>query len=808
MSDPLPKRYDPKEAEPRLQRQWQETSIYRFSAARAAAGECYSIDTPPPTVSGMIHMGHIFSYVQAEVIARYHRMRGEEVFYPFCFDDNGLPSERFTEREKGVRARDLPREEFVRLCLEATSEAERGFRDLWTRMGFSCDWDEIYTTIDPWVQRLSQRSFIELARSGRAYRKSMPSLWCTECHTGVAQAESEDEEVPSVFYDLEFELAGGGRIPIATTRPELIPACVAVFANPEDPRWKGIVGKRAVVPLSGGREVPIHADSRVDIEKGSGVVMCCTFGDTTDIDWWEEYGLEQRIIIDRTGRMNELAGFLEGLGTGEARKRIAERLREEGLLHGGRDIVHTVNVHERCHTPLEYLVQPQWFIRVLDIKEELLERGRQIAWHPDYFRARFEHWVENLRWDWSISRQRYYGVPFPVWYCRCGETILAAEDRLPVDPLAYGPGSACPRCGATDGFEPEADVLDTWATSSMTPLINAKWREEGERRHMIPMTVRPQAHDIIRTWAFYSIVKSHLHEGTVPWRHLMVSGHALNPSREKMSKSKGNVAGDPLAALELYSADELRYWACSSKLGTDVVFSEEILGLGRRLVTKIWNATRFASGHLADFDPSSGPGKLLAFDRWLLSRLHALVERATKGMDDYDYFTCLKETETFFWSCLCDNYLEIAKRRLYGEPGPGRNAARHTLRATLYCCLRLFAPILPHITEELYLHLFHEREGKPSIHLCPWPDASAIPVDEEAMRLGDLALQIIEEARRHKSESNLSMAAPLQALEVACPSEADMKGLLEFEEDLLGVTRAAEIRWIVSPGEPLTATVR
>ena len=807
---PLPRKYNPEEAEPRLQAMWQESSVYRFDPDPGGrpAPAIYSIDTPPPTVSGMIHMGHIFSYVQAEAIARYHRMRGEAVFYPFCFDDNGLPSERFTERTRGVEARDMTRREFIELCLEVTGAAEEGFRELWTRMGFSCDWEEIYTTIDPWVQKMSQRSFIELARSGRAYRKSMPSLWCTECHTGVAQAESDDEELPSVFYDLEFELTDGRRIPIATTRPELLPACVAVFVNPDDERWNGIEGSTARVPLF-GQEVPVLSDGRVDPEKGSGVVMCCTFGDTTDIDWWQEFGLDTRIILDRQGRINDLGGFLRGLDATRARERTVERLAEEGYLTGSETIVHAVNVHERCHTPLEYLIQPQWFIRVLDIRDQLLQRGREVSWHPDYFRARFEHWVENLKWDWSISRQRYYGVPFPVWYCpECGSPVFASDDQLPVDPLQDEPDGECESCGCAGGFQPESDVLDTWATSSLTPLINARWRESGERREIIPMTMRPQAHDIIRTWAFYTIVKSHLHEDCVPWEHLMVSGHALNPSREKMSKSKGNVAGDPTAALEVYSADELRYWACSSKLGTDVVFSEEILGLGRRLVTKLWNATRFASGHLEDFVPGTAPDGLHPFDRWILGKLSVVAERSTRGMDEYEYSTCLRETETFFWSCLCDNYLEIAKRRLYGDDQRERATAQHALYTALYGALRLFAPVLPHITEELYQLVFRAHEDHPSIHVSPWPTAADYPADETNLHLGDRALLIVEEARRYKSENSLSMAAPLELLQVSCP-EAELEGLRVFEPDLLGVTRASTIRWTpVEGSDPPVATVR
>ncbi|MBN2607552.1 MAG: valine--tRNA ligase [Candidatus Fermentibacteraceae bacterium] len=787
----LPKRYRPEESEPRWQEYWAERSIFRYNPD--SKRPVYSIDTPPPTVSGKIHMGHVFSYVQAEAMARYHRMRGMEVFYPFCFDDNGLPSERFTEREKNVRAQDMPRRQFVELCLEVTKEAEEMFRDLWTRFGFSCDWDLLYTTIDPWVQRLSQRSFLDLNRRGLVYRKKSPTLWCPECRTAVAQAETEDSEQASVFHDLEFPLADGtGTIPIATTRPELLPACVAVFVNPDDPRWRGLEGKKAVVPVF-GHEVRILADPGVDMEKGSGVVMCCTFGDTTDIDWWQDYGLDLRIVLDSRGHMNGLAGFLEGMYWKKARKVLVDRLVEEGFRKGGRDISHAVNVHERCGTPLEYLVNEQWFVRILDRKEELLKRGSQVNWYPPHFKVRFDHWVENLKWDWCISRQRYYGVPFPVWYCTgCGEPIFAREEDLPVDPLEDSPSGQCQNCGGRS-FAPESDVMDTWATSSLTPQINAKWGEDDEREGLLPMSLRPQAHDIIRTWAFYTITKAHLHSDDIPWNDIMVSGHALNPSGEKMSKSKGNVAGDPLLALEQYSADELRYWSCSSKLGSDVLFSEEVLGDGRRLVTKLWNAVKFGASRLEDYDEAAKP-ELRPYDRWILSSFTKAAGWATTGMDEYEYATAMNRTEHFFWKTLCDNYLEIVKSRLYSEDDTvGRRSAQYALYRVLYGCLRLFAPVLVHVTEELYQSIFRPLEGHESIHLAPWPSPEYI--DHRALEYGDMSLRIIEEARKFKSESNLSMAAELERLEVTAP-EADLQGLREMEDDLLSVTRAQSIIWL------------
>jgi len=794
---PMQKRYDSAEAEPRWQGYWAAEGIYRYDPG--SGRPVFSVDTPPPTVSGKIHMGHVFSYIQAEVVVRYHRMLGREVFYPFCFDDNGLPSERFTEKELGVRAQDMPRSEFVKLCLQVTKGAEEQFRDLWTRFGFSCDWDLLYTTIDPWVRRISQRSFLRLLRDDLAYRRESPTLWCPECGTAVAQAETEDRMLPSVFHDILFPLEdGSGRLPVATTRPELLPACVAMFVHPDDPRWNGIIGRKALVPVF-GHSVTVLGDVRVDRDKGSGVVMCCTFGDTTDIAWWQEYGLDLRIVLDRRGHMNGLAGPFEGMYWKKARTALVERLDAEGLRTGGSAIEHAVNVHERCGTPLEYLVNMQWFVRILDRKDELRRRGEEIAWHPPHFRVRLDHWVENLKWDWCISRQRYYGVPFPVWFCEdCGAVVAAREEDLPVDPLEEAPADPCPACGGSR-FRPEHDVMDTWATSSLTPQINALWGEEGERSGLLPMSLRPQAHDIIRTWAFYTIAKAHLHGQGIPWRHVMVSGHALNPSGEKMSKSKGNVAGDPLAALKSYSADELRYWACSSKLGTDVLFSEDVLGDGRRLVTKLWNASRFAESRLEGFSPSMRTAPR-PFDRWILARLADAVERATAGMEEYEYSVAVREAETFFWKAFCDNYLEIAKSRLYSEEDPeGRLAAQSAVYQALHGSLRLFAPVLVHVTEELYQALFREREGHRSIHVAPWPSPDGR--DGEALRLGDIALLIVEEARRTKSEASLSMAAPLAGISVTVP-EADLAALRGFEEDLLGVTRAARIDW--TAGETFT----
>ncbi|MCD4702105.1 MAG: class I tRNA ligase family protein, partial [Candidatus Aegiribacteria sp.] len=438
----------------------------------------------------------------------------------------------------------------------------------------------------------------------------------------------------------------------------------------------------------------------------------------------------------------------------------------------------------------------QWFIRILDRKNELVECGNKINWYPPHFKVRFDHWVENLKWDWCISRQRYYGVPFPIWYCeQCDEPFFAKEDDLPVDPLEDSPQQPCRSCGSTL-FRPESDVMDTWATSSLTPQINARWGEKNEREGLIPMGLRPQAHDIIRTWAFYTITKAHLHSNDIPWKDVMMSGHALNPSGKKMSKSKGSVSGDPLIALEQYSADELRYWSCSSKLGNDVLFSEEVLGDGRRLVTKLWNAVKFAAGHLEDFDPELEP-ELKPYDRWILSRFTVAAERATNGMEQYEYSVAMNKAEYFFWKVLCDNYLEIVKKRLYSDDDTaGKQSAQYTLYHIIYGSLRLFAPVLVHVTEELYQAIFREFEGSESLHLAEWPNPDFM--DEEALKYGDMSLHIIEEARKFKSEQNLSMAASLKTLKISAQAE-DLKQLVKFQDDLMNVTRAENILWMEGP---------
>ncbi len=781
----LPKHYDFKEAEKRWQRFWDKEEIYKFEESGKA--KIFSVDTPPPTVSGAMHMGHAFSYTQCDFIVRYRRMRGDNIFYPFGFDDNGLATERFVEKRTGKRAVDMSRQEFTRLCLEQTEDIEREMIRSWQSLGLSCEWGRNYRTIDEFSMKTSQLSFIELYRKGRAYQSEAPTIWCPECGTAIAQVELEDRELPSHFTDICFELEDGKKIVIATTRPEYLAACVAIIVHPDDKRYKSLVGSKVKVPLF-HQKVPVIADERADPEKGTGVVMCCTFGDQTDAEWWKAYRLPLRIIITPNGKMTELAGKYKGMGIKEARKKILEELKIQELVAGQKEIRHTVNVHERCGTEIEFLVTKQWFIKYLDLKEKFLEKGGELKWHPGHMKSRLDGWINGLQWDWCISRQRYFGVPFPVWYCRkCGAVIVAGEDELPVDPLQASPKKEC-RCGSRE-FIPEKDVLDTWATSSLTPQIALRWNENKLFDKLFPMSLRPQAHDIISFWLFNTLVKGYFHNNSIPWKDVMISGWALDEKGKKMSKSKGNVI-DPIDMLNKYSADALRFWASSSKLGEDLWFSEREFVAGQRTVTKIWNASKFAIMSLEDYDMRKH--ELRPIDTWIMSKLARLIRTSTEGLDNYDYVRLRLDTEKFFWQALCDNYLELIKYRLYNKEHPGRKAAQYTLYKVLLETLKLFAPILPHITEEVYCLYFRKHEKEESIHLAKWPSYEEKNVDEDFEKTGDAAIEIISRIRKFKSENKMAMNEEISRLAIECAKEEEGK-LSKFFEDIKGAMKIGSI---------------
>lgn len=754
--------YDAEATEQKWQQNWVENKTFSYEGDEKK--EVFSIDTPPPTVSGSLHMGHLYGQTLQDFQARFQRMYGRNVFQPFGYDDNGIASERLTESELGIRHQDFTRREFQEKCREVCRDYEDQFTDNMQSLGLSHDWTNTYKTIEPRVQRISQLSFIDLYENGREYRKKAPAIWCPECETAISQVEMEDAERDSHFNDIEFPLASGnGAVMISTTRPELIPACVAIFVHPEDESNQPLVGEKAEVPLY-GHEVPILEDDRVDMEKGSGVVMSCTFGDQTDIEWYQAHDLPLRVAIDESGTMTELAEDYEGMSTKEAREAITEDLDEEGHLLESEPITHTVQVHERCDEDIEFRVTEQWYVKLLDKKEEYLEAGRSMDWYPEKMLSRYEHWIEGLEWDWCISRQRDSGIPFPVWYCEdCGEEVLADKADLPVDPIEDEPPvEECPECGSSD-FRAEEDVFDTWATSSLTPLINAHWDWNGEgfemeREELYPFDLRPEGHDIISFWLFHTIVKCYEHTGEVPFEGVMNHGHVLDKHREKMSKSKGNVVA-PAEVLEEFPVDAARYWAAGSKVGDDFPFKKKELRSGEKLMRKLWNASKLVE-QLAPMEQIDvDEEELDEIDRWMLAEVDELIEYATDQFKEYGFSKARDNIRSKFWHTFCDDYLEITKQRLSDDLN---RSAEYALQEAHRKFLKLFAPFLSHITEELWNDLYEHRESD-SIHQSSWPEQSSVDSNIEA---GETAMEVISALRTYKNESGMPLNAELEHVQI------------------------------------------
>jgi len=780
--------YNYKESELKWGKFWESEGIFKFS--KKNKGNIYSIDTPPPTVSGKMHIGHAFSYSQQDFIARYKRMAGYNVFYPFGTDNNGLPTEKLVEKLKNVKSTKMPRNEFVELCDNTVKEILPEFIEDWKIIGMSCDFSNSYSTIDKHCIKTSQMSFLDLYKKNLIYQQKAPTMWCVHCQTAIAQAELEDKELDSTFNDVNFSLENGKKITIATTRPELIGACVCVYVHPSDKRYTNLIGKNILVPLF-NYKVPIFADESADPEKGSGAMMVCSWGDKYDAEAIAKRKLTPRIIITSDGKINSLAKQYEGLTIKEARKQILIDLDKQGLLISKKPIKHIVNVHERCSTEIEFLSTKQWFIKILDNKQKFIDAGKNIKWYPEYMFTRYKHWIEGLNWDWCISRQRHFGIPFPLWICKkCNEIIVANESELPIDPIAKKPSKKC-KCGSSE-FTAENDVMDTWATSSVSPQIILNWAKDKDfdaSMEMYPCSLRPQAHDIIRTWAFYTIVKGIYHENKVPWKEITISGHVLDPKGEAMHKSKGN-AVEPAIVLEKYSADALRFWAAGSKLGDDMRYLEKDLMTGQKTVTKLWNSSKFTLPQLQDL--KSKPKQLQSFDIWILTKLNKLISNSTKNFDNYDYYKVKADVELFFWKDFCDNYLEISKDRLYNPGTRGiqeRSSAQYTLYNSLLSIIKLFAPFIPYITEEIYHMYFSEKEKIKSIHLCSWPISEASLIDEKNEKIGNQLIEIISEVRKEKSQKSLSLKAPVK--EIVLPfKESEVKG---FIEDLKSVTKAEKV---------------
>lgn len=830
-------------AEEKWSMAWSAQGAYRFDEASAAP--TYVIDTPPPTVSGSLHVGHVFSYTQTDVVARHRRMTGHNVFYPMGWDDNGLPTERRVQNYYHVRCepalpyepglsvpmaddaarkaappRRVSRTNFIELCETLTAEDEKAFKQLWVRLGLSIDWTLEYSTISKLSRRLAQASFLDLQRKGFVYALEAPFMWDVDYGTAVAQAEVKDVVQKGAFHQIRFGVEGGGAFTIATTRPELLPACVAVTAHPDDERYRPLFGKRAITPVFKA-PVTIFPSDKVDREKGTGILMVCTFGDATDVQWWKEEKLPLRQVIGRDGRLVPVefgsdafpsrdaaaaqAAYarLQGQKINEARRQMVELLRDAGASAAGdgeaplvgepQPVEHAVKWYEKGDRALEFVTTRQWFVRLIDRKAALVEAGEAVQWHPEFMGKRFRDWTENLQFDWCVSRQRYFGVPIPVWYpvgtdgeADFARPILPAADALPVDPMIQAPpGFTEAQRDQPNGFRAEADVFDTWFTSSLSPQIATGWLDRPERhRRLFPMDLRPQSHEIIRTWAFYTVVKAQLHEGQVPWRHAAISGWILDPDRKKMSKSQGNVL-TPGHLLEQFGSDAVRYWALSAKLGVDTIFDEKVLKVGRRLVVKLYNVAKYVLAQSGDDGPITH-----ALDRGFLARLRDLVSEASGSLQELEHARALELTEQFFWSRFTDTYVEMVKGRARSEDdAAGRASAVGALRLGLSALLRLFAPFLPFITEEAWSWSFARLGSQPSIHRSAWPE----PAELDAAGAGegevfDTAVAFLEAVHRAKGTAGASVGRHVSLMRVATHQETARR-LAPALEDVLAAAR-------------------
>ncbi|MCK4355224.1 valine--tRNA ligase [Candidatus Parcubacteria bacterium] len=763
---------------------WEKEKIYKFD--EKSNKQIYSVDTPPPTVSGKMHIGHLFSYTHQDVIIRFHRMKGENIFYPFGTDDNGLPTERFVEKQKRVKSARMKRSAFVNLCQQTVKELKPKFIQNWKDIGLSADFDYSYSTIDKHCQKISQSMFIELYNKKRVYRKQAPIMWCPTCQTAIAQAELEDRERESFLTYVKVNVIDTDtHIIFATTRPELLPACVGISVHPTDKRYKKLIGKKVKMPITGA-EIAITADEKTNKNYGSGVVYYCSYGGVECIDWLARHPKVKPInIMGKDGKFNESAGKYAGMTSLQAREKIVLDLIKLNAITKQQKIKHIVNTHDRCGTDIEFIATKQWFIKYLDLKQEFIELGTKINWHPKYMRIRFENWVKGLQWDWCISRQRFFGVPFPVWYCKkCGKHKLADIKNLPVDPLKHKPKTKC-SCGSNK-FIPEQDILDTWATSSLTPQIAVELLKNKKLgKNIFPMSLRPQAHDIINTWLFYALARGKLHFNKIPWKNILISGFALDPKGEKMSKSKGNIV-EPPKVIKKYPVDALRYWSAEASLGRDLRYDEEELKNGHRLMTKLWNASRFSFSRLKNFNGSK-PDKLEPLDKWLFSKLQTTIKNSTDYFEKYEFAKAKKEIEDFFWKTFCDNYLELVKYRLYSRKNKqAKQSARYTLYTTLFAILKLWAPIIPYITEEIYQSNFRKLEKTKSIHITKWPEYNKELVDKEIERKTQTLIDLIAIIRKEKSNKGYSLKKEIRNLTISADKNI-IQSLTDFLEDLKAI---------------------
>ncbi|MCL4124847.1 UNVERIFIED_CONTAM: hypothetical protein GTU68_064424 [Idotea baltica] len=806
----LPKKYKFNEVEENLVKQWEDQDTYKWNP-EIDRDNTFSIDTPPPTVSGSLHVGHVFSYTQTDIIARFQRMNGKNIFYPMGWDDNGLPTERRVQNFYNIKCDPSVEKNFIEACEILTIEDEKAFEKMWRRLGLSVDWSQTYSTINSHCREVSQRSFLDLVKKDKVYNLEAPTMWDVDFKSAIAQAEIEDRERPGAYHDIRFQVEGGDEFIISTTRPELLPACIAVVAHPDDERFKDLFGKFAITPLFHAK-VPILPAEHADPEKGTGILMICTFGDSNDVEWWKQSDLALKQIINRQGQIKKITygedGFtsekvelaksnfdqLAGLYLNQENSSVDGK--NKALVKDPEVISHPVKFFEKGDRPLEFITTRQWFIKTLEYKDKLIEQGNKINWHPEYMKTRYDNWVLGLNQDWCISRQRFFGVPFPVWYPIDNEgeidyqnPIFAEAESLPIDPAIETPkGFSEDQREKNGGFTADPDIMDTWATSSLTPQIASNWEQDSDKhKKVFPMDIRPQAHEIIRTWAFSTIVKAWMHEDTIPWKNIVISGWILDPDRKKMSKSKGNVVV-PDEILEKYSSDAVRYWAARARLGVDTAYDESLFKIGGKLTTKLFNASKFVLMQIESADTDLNNINLdditVELDCALISNMKTVIEESTKAFDNFEFANALGIIEDSFWN-FCDNYLELVKSRSYTETNsPERRSAISALGWTLKTYLKLFAPFMPYITEEIWAHSFKAESD--SIHTAEWPSTSEIEkVVTPSYPLGyDLAVDLISKIRASKSSSQKSLKWEVEKLEITCKDNEE-KAIQAILKDLI-----------------------
>lgn len=768
-------KYDPENIESRWRELWHSDNCFEHSSPAD-----YTIDTPPPTVSGSLHLGHVYQYVIQDIPARFARLSGKQVLFPFGYDNNGIATERYIERRKEVDRTEISEEQFSNHYEDVVGDKIADYQDRMDVLGVSVDWDKSYETISDDVREKSQTSFIELYEKGKEYRKETPAIWCPQCQTAISQAETESLTKPSSYHKIRFDLTEGDHIDIETTRPELLPACVSIFIHPEDDRAEELEDKTAEVPLF-GQEVKIRTDERVDMQEGSGVVMCCTFGDTTDIEWYKSHGLDLRVAVDEQGRMTDISEQFSGLSVSEARNEIVEELREQGYVLDSRDISHDVQVHDRCDTPTEYRTTKQWYIEILENTDEYLEAGDRMNWYPKDMKQRYEQWIDGLEWDWCISRQRDVGIPIPAWYCgNCDVPIMPDKDSLPLDPQNEEPPTdRCPECGSTD-FKPEKDVFDTWATSSITPLINSGWLGGKDFRHpdRYPMSVRPQGHDIISTWLFYTIVKCYEHTGQVPFDDVLINGHILNENMEKMSASKGN-AVDPGEVIDQYPIDAIRYWCAGASIGSDIPYKTQNLESAERLLRKLWNASKLVDKMLPDENGEiSRPDDMDSLDKWMLTKLSDLSSDVYEYYEEYEYEKARRELRTFFWNTFCDDYLEVAKQR------DKDMSLMYTLEKCHESIIKMLNPIVPFVTEEIWNNMY---DSELLIHEDSWPEIE-FDTEKSIIDSGEKAMNVVSSVRGWKSRNGVALNSGVSKITI-------FEDLSRFRSTIKSVTHSESIEF-------------